>query len=313
MIGTAAIDDAKIASLDAGKITTGFLNAARIATGSIDSRIAQITDAQIQSLSAGKIVAAYLSAINANLGTITAGTIDMNQGAAGSWSYIRSAGKWIDANNGFAIGAYQPDGSYFLDVKAGNNQIRMHTGASAGGTNAFINFGNGAFSVDINGAVVANNIYARGNVEATSLNALSANIVSTLHLQNNALIIPVSTEYIGAWIYGNSTWQDVLGMSITLPEFSKMFITASMVMTGTIDLQPGTWGFRLLRHDGTAIMTVGPVAWGGPTEVMPIVTFGRNWAENAGTWNFGVQFWGTAGVGIGCNYAFASIMATRKS
>jgi phage-related protein len=54
--------NAKIADLDAGKINAGYLSADRIATGSIDAKIATITNAQISSLDAGKINTGYLSA-----------------------------------------------------------------------------------------------------------------------------------------------------------------------------------------------------------------------------------------------------------
>lgn len=325
MIGTAAIDDAKIASLDAGKITTGFLNAARIQTGSIDSRIAQITDAQIQSLSAGKIVSTYLSSINANLGQVTAGTIDMNSGGAWSsgWSYIRSPGKWLDSNNGFVAAGYQPDGSYFFDVKAGNNQIRLHTGPSSGGTNALINFGNGNFYVDSAGSVTAWNIFARGNVEATTLNAGAANIVNTIHLAGNAVIVPASNT--STVLYQGSTfapaWQTILTCSITLQEYTKLFITANVNIWlqtvsnfwGDLDWPP-YWAVRLLGHNSEVIWSGGPAVgntgWESRT-FQPMVTIGAQWAENAGTRNFYLQFWGHDYVA-----AYGSsmmILGTRKS
>jgi len=322
MIGAAAIDDAKIANVDAGKITTGFLNAGRIQTGSIDSRIATIVDAQIQSLSAGKIVASYLSAINSNLGTVTAGTIDLNYGAtAGSWSYIRSAGKWLDSNNGFIVGGYQADGSYFFDVKAGNNQIRMNAGPQTGGSNAFINFGNGIFSVDPSGNLTATSAYIRGNVEATSINVNSANVVSTLNLQDQAIIIPRSFEN-PVVLYGNSNFQDMIGGDIYLPDsFTKMFITFSCSMwcqNLDVSTYPILWGFRLLRSDGTPIWYTGPLYYpgglGGPNEtVQQTITFARNWAENGpGTFSYGVQFYGYS-QNIVAAYPYFQINATRKS
>ena len=60
VIADAAITSAMIASLDAGKITTGTLAAARIGAGTID---------------ASKLSVSTLSAITANLGTVTAGII----------------------------------------------------------------------------------------------------------------------------------------------------------------------------------------------------------------------------------------------
>lgn len=60
-IANAAIDDAKISNVDASKITTGLLDAARIAAGAITSDKISVTD---------------LSAISENVGTITAGTLN---------------------------------------------------------------------------------------------------------------------------------------------------------------------------------------------------------------------------------------------
>lgn len=87
------IDNADIANLDAAKITTGYLSADRIQTGTLDAKIANIdaavitsgfintariadasiTNAKIVSLDANKITAVSLSSITANLGTVTAG------------------------------------------------------------------------------------------------------------------------------------------------------------------------------------------------------------------------------------------------
>ncbi|MDD9149264.1 carbohydrate binding domain-containing protein [Sporolactobacillus sp. CQH2019] len=59
-IDNAVITSAMIAALDAGKITTGILNAARLGAGSV---------------TADKLNVTSLSAINANLGNVTAGTL----------------------------------------------------------------------------------------------------------------------------------------------------------------------------------------------------------------------------------------------
>lgn len=94
-IGNAAIDDAKIANLDAGKITTGFLDATRIEAGSLDAKLANIDAAVITtgtidtarisdaSIALAKIDTANitdLSAIKADMGTITAGVMQSTDG-----------------------------------------------------------------------------------------------------------------------------------------------------------------------------------------------------------------------------------------
>lgn len=73
--GSASIDNAKIASLDAAKITTGTLDANRIGANSI---------------SASKISTASLSALSANLGYVTAGDIHggrIHGGGITAWSW----------------------------------------------------------------------------------------------------------------------------------------------------------------------------------------------------------------------------------
>lgn len=94
------IDNADIANLDAAKITTGYLSADRIQTGTLDAKIANldaaiitsgfintariadasITNAKIVSLDATKITAVSLSSITANLGTVTAGLMRSTDG-----------------------------------------------------------------------------------------------------------------------------------------------------------------------------------------------------------------------------------------
>jgi hypothetical protein len=315
MIGTAAIDDAKIANLSAEKITTGNLNAARIAVGSIDARIATITDAQIQSLSAGKIVATYLSSITANLGAVTSGTIDLNS-YNNTWSYVRSAGKWFDENSGFILAGYAPSGSHYFDLKSGSSRIQMY-GGGEWGTNqyAYIRFGNDTFYADHTGYVQATNIYARGNIEATTLNVNAANIVSTLNLQGNAVIIPAASESIVAYT-GNMTWQNIGTVSISAPELVKVHVTANCNMWDngvTPSIYAGVWGFQLIDTQGTAILYAGPLFY--PTvpnnAIQPYFMFGRQWTLQAGSHNFTMKFWGD--VNVVAAYSFMHIIGARKS
>ena len=95
MIADAAITNAKIANLDAAKITTGYLAAARIQAGSITSdkltiatgyittamiKDAAITNAKIGSLDAGKINTGYLAAARIAAGSITSDKLTINTG-----------------------------------------------------------------------------------------------------------------------------------------------------------------------------------------------------------------------------------------
>jgi hypothetical protein len=79
-IGYAAIDDAKIANLSAAKITAGTLDAARIATGSLDAKIANLDAAVIGS--------GYINAARINSASIANASIDTAQIGSG---YINAA------------------------------------------------------------------------------------------------------------------------------------------------------------------------------------------------------------------------------
>ncbi|MEW6960319.1 phage tail spike protein [Trueperella pyogenes] len=95
MIRDAAIVNAKIASLDASKITTGYLSAARLKAGSITSdklviaagfiktamiADAAITSAKIASLDAGKITTGTLAAARIAAGSITSDKLSIAAG-----------------------------------------------------------------------------------------------------------------------------------------------------------------------------------------------------------------------------------------
>lgn len=118
MIADAAITNAKIGALDASKITTGTLAAARIAAGSITSdkltisngfiqtamiKDAAITSAKIAFLDAGKITTGYLNAARIQAGSITADKLAANTiqvGLAGWNQNIRISPTQISWYNG---------------------------------------------------------------------------------------------------------------------------------------------------------------------------------------------------------------------
>lgn len=53
------------------------------------------------------------------------------------------------------------------------------------------------WQIDKQGTIRAFNLYARGDIEATSIKADSANIVKTIHLQDEAVTVPVGGQYSG--------------------------------------------------------------------------------------------------------------------
>lgn len=90
-LGTATIDGAVIANLNASIINAGILDADRIAAASITAAKLSVTD---------------LAAISANMGAITAGTIDLNTSGfirGGQTAYSTGTGFWL----GYSGGAFK--------------------------------------------------------------------------------------------------------------------------------------------------------------------------------------------------------------
>lgn len=141
-------------------------------------------------------------------------------------------------------------------------------------TNKTITVKNGSdavmYNVDNVGNVIANNIYARGDVEATTLNATAANIVATLHLQGQAVTIPVSAYTAGSITIPQRTWVTLqtatinsTGAPITISFFCRY------VGIGGDSVDPSDpWHYRILRN-GASILDLpslssinNPVVWG---------------------------------------------------
>lgn len=132
-IGTAAIDDAKIANLSAGKITTGFLSADRIVTGSLDAKIANIDAAVITSgfiqtariqdasITAAKIVDATITTAKIQDATITtakiADTLQSTNYAAGTDGWRINKAGTMELNSATFRGT--------IDVRSGATGARL--------------------------------------------------------------------------------------------------------------------------------------------------------------------------------------------
>tara|TARA_B100001079_G_scaffold216775_1_gene191802 strand:- start:1267 stop:3018 length:1752 start_codon:yes stop_codon:yes gene_type:complete len=163
---------------------------------------AQITDAMIRNLAANKIVADELSAISGNMGTLTAGTI--------------------------VCGA--TDGVGGRVVLDGDSEYAIWAGS--GGRSAQ----NANFYLTRNGDAIANNIRARGDIEATSIKADSANIVSTLMLQGDAVTIPLGDSNDSRTSINSTNWKTLASVYIKASDFQ--YAKTVMVFVGAdFDLQ----------------------------------------------------------------------------
>jgi hypothetical protein len=147
--------------------------------------------------------------------------------------------------------------------------------------------------------------------------------VDTLRIADNALIIPISAENI-ATFPGVAAWQNILITGFTLPDYVRMFITASMSLRITgVDPTPATiqWAFRI-TFDGSPIHSTGPAAFPSDasyfsnpvidSSFQPSVTFGRQWAAGAGYHTIGIDFFGLSGQIIAL-YPFLQVVCTRKN
>lgn len=229
-IGEATIDNAHItATLDAAKITAGTIAADRLDSAVITAKVANLSVAQIgtgivggdfysntyssSGGTAGWAITRTGTAVFNNCtvrGTVYAtngtfaGSLQAVAGTigqlsivdyGGTWGYVRTNSHWwTSADGGFVAGAYAPNGSFFFDLRAGNSYIRMSDGPSIG-MSAAISFNNDTFLARSDGYVQALNILARGNIEATSINAGAVRIVSSLMLQNESVTVPRMAQY----------------------------------------------------------------------------------------------------------------------
>ncbi|SUA63233.1 Uncharacterised protein [Oligella urethralis] len=153
--GNVYINNAFIRNLGAGNIAANAISSTHINAGVIEAKHIKTNAVNANHLNVGS-----LSTISANMGIVTAGTINMK---SSGWSNIRSNDKWIgDSKNGWIIGS-KADGN-FLEFKYGNSMIRM--GSGNGVTNgAWINFGNGKFTVNHNGEMTIKDINVIGRAQ----------------------------------------------------------------------------------------------------------------------------------------------------
>ena len=123
-----------------------------------------------------------------------------------SWSNVQGVGKPADGadvtrlNTAAAIagqGAFATLSkinasnvtTYIDNAALGNAQI----GGNLWSTN-WSGWGGTGWLLDRSGNFYGNNIYARGDIEATSIKAGAANIVNTINVAGNAITVPVSAE-----------------------------------------------------------------------------------------------------------------------
>lgn len=118
-IGNAVIDDAKISSLDAAKITTGYIDADRIEVGTLDAKIANIDAAVITSGTIGSARIADASITSAKI----ASAIQSSNYSAGTSGWQLSKSGTFEMNDG-TINLRSATSGARMELK--NNVIKVY-------------------------------------------------------------------------------------------------------------------------------------------------------------------------------------------
>lgn len=294
-IGNLAVDDAKIANLSAAKITSGEIAADRLNANDITAKVISVDAAKI-----------------------TTGVIGGN---LFSQSYSPGLYGWVMRQDGTAeLNNVVVRGTVYASAGVFSGTLSAATGTFSGTVNASTINGGTVNSATINSAVinggsVNGTVGTFSGVLAGTISASAVNIVKSLHIEQNAVIIPVANESVTTVLYGNLTWQNMLSCSITVYEFTRLYIDFDCVMwTQQLpeDQYPINWAFRLLDTGGTPILYVGPgYYYGSEGMKQPVISFGRAWNVNAGSHTFGVQFYGL-NQNIVAAYPFMRIIGARK-
>lgn len=200
MIGNAAIDDAKIANLSAAKLTAG--------DGTIGGNLKSATYSAV--IPDGWIVrpdgfaefsnAVVRGTVFASAGAIGGSLIGSNYIQSTNWVNLSTGWRWNNDGTGqvggIAIlsdriqsGNYSENAQGFAWRADGTGQIGGLKVTATGIESSNFVSGSAGLRMNFDGQVEALNLFARGNIEATSIKADAANIVSTLNIAGDAVTV----------------------------------------------------------------------------------------------------------------------------
>lgn len=171
--GALSVDNAHIASLDAGKINTGTISADRIAANSI---------------TAGKLNIGTLSAISGNLGTITGGSININ----GYFGVNSSGGTQLSTSGGGFLTTRTTTHPYVsaLNVAYGSGGVQFYSGTTQEGAGSRLGYVNASSSGQLN-------VYGSGGVDIGTGGA------GSIYCYNRVALSTGSSNY--CWANGGGT------------------------------------------------------------------------------------------------------------
>jgi len=115
--------------------------------------------------------------------------------------------------------------------------------------------GSAGWIIDRTGYAEFRNILARGNIEATSIKADAVDIVSTLHLQGEAVFVPRIANTVTAITYGSGsfgTWKDIQSCYVNAEGGFVSVLAAVSVSFGGVGAS-GTCALRVISPTGVVI------------------------------------------------------------
>lgn len=140
--------------------------------------------------------------------------------------------------------------TYIANAALGNAQI----GGNLWSTNWNYAGGTG-WLLDRSGNFYGNNIYARGDIEASSLKANTA-MVNTLHISGNAVTVPVTYTSTATMALAYNTWTTV-GSAYINPEGAVVFVHAFAQFSNP-DGNSAPMFLRVVSPSGAVIVAAGP-------------------------------------------------------
>lgn len=213
-------------------------------------------------VTANKINVTSLSALTSMMGVLSINDWLYLEGGSGAGSFggIRTAGKtWAgDGVDGFAMYRSSSSGSTYFEVKAGSNTLHMINDKTNNRSICGINW-SGNFIVDNAGCVTANNIKARGDIEATTLKADTV-MVGSGHLVAEAAAAARSTFKAADQSCSAGGWVPVL--NVITPYAGLTTTTVIVTISGTTGSDAIAPTFRLTDGAMTRWSPPDPIVFG---------------------------------------------------
>ncbi len=166
--------------------------------------------------------------------------------------------------------------------------------------------GQSGWHINKDGSAEFRNILARGNIEATSLKADAADIVKTLNIQGEAVVVPRAVSAGYQTFSAPAAWGNVLGISLTYTVDAATVHPVTLVASvdsGILgDYRGNTLRFRIARNGNAFSHEVrggSSVSYGGWFNINKTSSIVWKDEPGAGTHTYTLQCWSSnAGINI---------------